>query len=102
MNGRFLNIINSRKPVLVDFYADWCGPCKQMPPILKEIKSEFKENVRIIKVNVDKNPIIASRYHIRNIPTLIIFKNGEPCWTGVGLHPANELTSILKSHIEDQ
>ncbi len=100
MNGRFLNIINSSNPVLVDFYADWCGPCKQMPPILKEIKSEFKENVRIIKVNVDKNPIIASRYHIRSIPTVIIFKNGEPCWTGVGLRPANELTSILKSHIE--
>ena len=99
MNGRFVNIINSNKPVLVDFYADWCGPCKQMPPILKEVKSELKENVRIIKVNVDKNPAIATRYQIRSIPTIIIFKNGEPQWTGVGLHPANELTEVLKKHL---
>lgn len=100
MNGRFQSIINSDKPVLVDFYADWCGPCKQMPPILKDVKSELKENVRIIKVNVDKNPVIASRYQIRSIPTVIIFKNGEPLWTGVGLHPASELKSVLRLHIK--
>ena len=100
MNGRFLNIINSEKPVLVDFYADWCAPCKQMPPILKDIKSELKDNVRIIKVDVDKNPVIASKYQIRSIPTVIIFKNGQPLWTGVGLRPAHELKSILRQHIE--
>ena len=100
MNGKFLNIINSDKPVLVDFYADWCGPCKQMPPILKDVKSELKDNVKIIKVNVDKNPFIATKYQIRNIPTIIIFKKGEPCWKGVGLHPASELASILRQHIQ--
>ncbi len=102
MNGKFLNIINSDKPVLVDFYADWCGPCKEMPPILKDVKSELKENVRIIKVNVDKNPFIATKYQIRNIPTIIIFKHGEPCWKGVGLHQASELASILRQHIKNQ
>ena len=101
MNGKFLNIINSDKPVLVDFYADWCGPCKQMPSILKEVKSELKENVRIIKVNVDKNPFIATKYQIKNIPTIIIFKKGKPCWTGVGLQQASELKSALKQHIDN-
>ena len=70
-----------------------------MPPILKEVKTELRENVRIIKVNVDKNPAIATRYHIRSIPTVIIFKNGEPQWTGVGLRPAKELKSVLRQHI---
>ena len=101
MNGKFLNIINSDKPVLVDFYADWCGPCKQMPSILKDVKSELKENVRIIKVNVDKNPFIATEYQIKNIPTIIIFKKGKPCWTGVGLQQASELKSVLKQHIDN-
>jgi thioredoxin 1 len=99
MNGRFVSIINSNKPVLVDFFADWCQPCKQMSPILKEVKSELKENVRIIKVNVDKNPAIATRYQIRSIPTVIVFKNGEPQWTGVGLRQANEIKTILLQHI---
>ncbi len=100
MIEKFLNIINSERPVLVDFYADWCGPCKQMPNILKDVKSKLKESVRIIKVNVDKNPFIATEYQIRSVPTIIIFKKGKPCWTGVGLHPASELTSVLRQHIE--
>jgi thioredoxin 1 len=99
MNGRFLNIINSNRPVLVDFFADWCQPCKQMSPILKEVKSELKESVRIIKVNVDKNPAIATRYQIRSIPTVIVFKNGEPIWKGIGLQPACDLKTVLRKHI---
>ena len=77
MNGRFLNIINSDKPVLVDFFAEWCGPCKQMSPVLKEVKSELKENIRIIKVDVDKNPMIATHYQINSIPTVIVLKKGN-------------------------
>jgi len=94
MNGRFVNIINSNKPVLVDFFADWCQPCKQMSPILKEVKSELKENVRIIKVNVDKNPAIATRYQIRSIPTVIVFKNGEPIWELRTPHPSRALEGM--------
>jgi thioredoxin 1 len=101
VNGKFLNIINSEKPVLVDFYADWCAPCKQMPNILKVVKSELKEAVKIIKVNVDKNPFIATKYQIRSIPTVMIFKNGKACWTGVGITQASELTSILRLHIDN-
>jgi thioredoxin 1 len=96
MNAKFQSIINSDRPVLVDFYADWCGPCKQVPPILKEVKEELKDAVRIIKVNVDKNPFIATQYKIRSIPTLIIFKNGSPQWTGVGVRNANELKEIVR------
>jgi len=99
VNGRFLNIINSDKPVLVDFFAEWCGPCKQMSPILKEVKSELKENIRIIKVDVDKNPMIATHYKIRSVPTVIVFKNGEAQWTGVGLRHARELNEIIRQHL---
>ena len=98
MNGRFLSIINSNKPVLVDFFAEWCEPCKQMTPVLKEIKSELRENVKIIKVNVDRNPAIATKYQIRSIPTVIVFKNGEMQWKGVGLQPAPQLKAVLRQH----
>lgn len=101
MIGKFNNIINSSKPVLVDFYADWCGPCKQMPPILKQVKEELKEHVRIIKVNVDKNPQIATKYQIRSIPTLMIFKNGEMKWSGMGVISASEITKIVQEQIDN-
>lgn len=94
MITRFLQIINSPKPVLVDFYADWCVPCKQLPPVLKTVKQELRE-VKIIKVDVDKNPFIASRFRITRIPTLILFMNGKPLWAGEGVFNADELKSIL-------
>ncbi|MCG6187704.1 thioredoxin [Maribellus maritimus] len=100
MNGKFQSIIKSKRPVLVDFYADWCGPCKQVPQILKEVKEDLKDKVRIIKVNVDRNPFIASKYQIKSIPTLIIFQNGMPQWTGVGVRHASELKEIIKDICE--
>ena len=102
MNAKFQNIINSKRPVLVDFYADWCGPCKEMPAILKQVKEDLKEGVRIVKVNVDKNPFIATQYQIKSIPTLIVFKNGSPHWTGVGVQNASEIKKVLRQCMQQQ
>ncbi|TDO05732.1 thioredoxin [Sunxiuqinia elliptica] len=102
MSRRFKSIIKSERPVLVDFYADWCEPCKQIPPILKKVKNNFKESVRIIKVNVDNNPFIASHYQVRSIPTLILFKKGDVQWTGVGIVDAGELSSVISQHVNKQ
>ncbi len=102
MSRRFKSIIKSERPVLVDFYADWCEPCKQIPPILKKVKNNFKESVRIIKVNVDNNPFIASHYQVRSIPTLILFKKGDVQWTGVGIVDASELSSVISEHVNKQ
>jgi thioredoxin 1 len=99
MMAKFNNVINSTRPVLVDFYADWCGPCKQMPAILKQVKDELKEQVRIIKVDVDRNPLIATKYQIRSIPTLMLFKEGELIWTGMGVRSANEIKRLVKQQI---
>ncbi|WP_372652258.1 thioredoxin [Draconibacterium sp.] len=99
MIAKFNNIINCKRPVLVDFYADWCGPCKQMPAILKQVKAELKENVKIIKVDVDRNPNIASKYQIRSIPTLMLFKDGELKWRGMGVRPADEVKSIVEQYL---
>lgn len=98
MNQRFQHIINSSKPVLVDFYADWCGPCKEIPPVLKKVKQEVK-GVRIVKVNVDENPFIASRYKVNRLPTLIVFKDGEPIWTYEGIFCPEKLKSVLQSRM---
>jgi len=99
VNGRFHNVINSPKPVLVDFYADWCVPCKQQDPVLKELKDDLKDSVRIIKVNVDKNPDIAAKYNIRSIPAIMLFKNGSLLWTGFGLKLKTELKQVVTSCI---
>ncbi len=100
MNPRFLHIIKSSKPVLVDFYADWCVPCKEIPPILKKVKQEVK-GVRIVKVNVDINPVIASKYNVHRLPTLIVFKDGEPIWTHEGVFCPEKLKSILRGRMNE-
>lgn len=99
MIGRFNSIISCNRPVLVDFYADWCGPCKQMPAILKQVKSELNESIKIIKVDVDRNPNIASKYQIKSIPTLMLFKDGELKWSGMGVRPAHEVKSIVEQYL---
>lgn len=91
----FNKIISSDKPVLVDFFAEWCGPCKTMAPILKDTKNQLGENATIIKVDVDKNPEAAAAYQIRSVPTLIMFKNGQPVWKQSGVVPTQELIRVF-------
>lgn len=95
--ANFKELINGEVPVLVDFFAEWCGPCKMMPPILKEVKQELKDQIHIIKIDVDKNQQAAAHYHVSGVPTLIIFKKGKAVWRQSGVIPANQLIQQLKS-----
>ena len=94
--NNFNHIINSDKPVLVDFFAEWCGPCKTMAPILKDVKTQLQDKATIIKVDVDKNPEAAQAYQIRSVPTLILFKNGQPVWKQSGVVPSQELIRLFQ------
>lgn len=94
----FSKIINQDKPVLVDFYADWCGPCKMMNPILKEVKDALDNKVSIIKINVDKNQSLAAKLQVRGVPTLILYRAGKQVWRQSGVVPKNDLISIINSN----
>lgn len=98
MKNSFNTIIDSKTPVLVDFYADWCGPCKTLAPILENVKSEMGEAVKIVKIDVDKNQLLASNYQVRGVPTLVLFKNGKQVWRQSGVLQKDDLIKVIRSH----
>lgn len=96
MKGKFETLIDQETPVLVDFYADWCGPCQMMAPVLKEVAQELGDKVKVIKIDVDKNQPIAQRFGVRSIPTLILFKNGKILQNKAGVMTKRDLTKMIE------
>jgi len=98
MKGNFESLINDKRPVVVDFHALWCEPCKVQSPILKDVAAELGEKVRVIKIDIDQNPELARRYNIQSVPTLIIFKEGKVVWRHSGVANKNQLQSVIKQN----
>jgi thioredoxin 1 len=99
MNAKFNEIIQSNQLVLVDFYADWCGPCKMMSPVLQEVKGILKEEVKIIKINVDQHQDLSSHFMVRGVPTLMLFKSGKMLWRQSGVLAVKDLVSVVQNHL---
>ncbi|MFD1015382.1 thioredoxin [Winogradskyella rapida] len=95
--SKFSELINQDQPVLVDFFADWCGPCKMLAPILKDVKETMGEDVRIIKIDVDKNQALASKYQVRGVPTMLLFKNGKQVWRESGVLQKDAIINVIKT-----
>ncbi|AXG70905.1 thioredoxin [Kordia sp. SMS9] len=98
MKRNFNDIIDSEVPVLVDFFADWCGPCKMLAPILKQVKEELGDAVKVIKIDVDKNQPLAAKYQVRGVPTMLLFKNGKQLWRQSGVLQKNDIVSVIQQH----
>lgn len=99
MKSKFSEIISENKPVLVDFFAVWCGPYQMLAPILSDVKAELGENIKIVKIDVDKNQPLAAQYQVRGVPTMILFKEGKQLWRQSGVVPKHELIQLLKTYI---
>jgi len=98
MKTDFNSIIKSRIPVLVDFSAEWCGPCKMMKPVLEQLKRSMGDKIRIIKIDVDTNRDLAVKYNIRSVPSLMLFQDGSIKWSGVGVISANQLANVINNN----
>ena len=98
MKSSFNNIIQDEKPVLVDFSADWCGPCKMLAPILKQVKEELGEGIKIVKIDVDKNQELSGKYQVRGVPTMILFKKGKQVWRQSGVLQKDQIIEIINSN----
>ena len=96
----FKELTQSHPLVLVDFFAEWCGPCKMVPPILDEVKKTLGTKIKIVKIDVDKNPSVSGSFQIRSIPTMVLFRNGSPVWRQSGVVPANDLIALIKNSAE--
>jgi thioredoxin 1 len=92
----FNDLIQGDKPVLIDFSAEWCGPCKAMPPILKQVKDSLGDDITILKIDIDKNPAVADACKVQSVPTLMLFKNGQNKWRQSGVMQAGELLKVVK------
>jgi len=99
MQGNFEELINSNKPVLIDFSAEWCGPCKALSPILKQLANDMGEKIRIIKIDIDKNPALQKKYKISGVPTLIVFLKGQQKWRQSGVIPLSQLKQTLNAFL---
>lgn len=99
MSNSFSDVINSNTPTLVDFYADWCGPCKMMNPVLKKLKKKMGDRINIIKVDADKNTDAAARYNVRGVPTLILFRAGDILWQQAGAMELSGLESVINQKL---
>lgn len=95
MNNKFNQLIQSEKPILVDFFATWCGPCKMLSPVLKEVKDQLGDQISIIKIDVDKNQQVASQYQVRGVPTMILFQKGKQLWRQSGVLDKSTIINIV-------
>lgn len=99
MKGTFEELIASEKPVLIDFSAEWCGPCKQLAPILQQLANDMGDELRIIKIDIDQNPKLSQKYRVQSVPTLMVFKNSELKWRQTGALPLHQLKSKMKEFV---
>lgn len=100
MKGNFKKLINGEKPVLIDFHATWCGPCKALAPVIKEVSKEMSDKVRVIKIDIDKNQEIAQRYQVRGVPTLILFDQGKVIWQESGFQTQQQIVTSVEKSLE--